>query len=138
MTASSRIVRAVIAGVALVVCAWFALGIREAHEVTVATQIVSSARAPTSAALRSAAGELSSAAFLDPDRTVDILRGRVAIKQGRIADARRILSAVTREEPRDLEAWIWFTGASLGTPQARVGTAQIAQLDPLDARKVGR
>lgn len=127
------------AAAALVACAWFVLGAIEAHEVSVATGIVATPGTPGASALSHAASELSSAGFLNPDRTVDILEGRVAIKRGQITHAQRILRAVTRAEPENLEAWIWLTGASLGDhAAAALGASRIAELDPLDAKTVGR
>jgi hypothetical protein len=124
---------------ALAVCAWFALGIRESHQIAVATRILDAPGQPSPRALSDAAGELRGASFLSPDQQVDILRGRVAIKRGQTALASRLLAAVTRNEPLNLEGWIWFTGANLADHSAAArGAAQIAQLDPLDAHAVGR
>jgi hypothetical protein len=122
---------------AVVACAWFVLSVRQSHEVDQAANVVAASN-PAAPQLRTAASQLHSASSLNPDRTVDILRARVAIDQRRLPLARRILAAVTRAEPQNLEAWIWFTGANLGRPAARLGTARIAALDPLDARAVGR
>lgn len=125
--------------VALAVCGWFVVGTRQAHDLAAATSIVDAGRGAGPDRLAAAAADLHSAAFLDPDQEVNILRGRLAIARGQVPLARRILTGVTRSEPMNLEAWIWFTGASLGSPrEGRIGTARIAQLDPLDARLVGR
>lgn len=122
---------------AVAACVWFAIGVRQAHDVTVATNIVTSSHTPANLARASSA--LSSAAFLNPDQNVDILRGRVAIARGQLARARQILRRVTKKEPLNLIAWIWFTGASLGERHdGTLGAEQIAKLDPLDARVVGR
>ncbi|HWE07857.1 MAG TPA: hypothetical protein VG325_00805 [Solirubrobacteraceae bacterium] len=131
-----RVLRPALLLVAVAACAWFALGVRQSHEVDGATSVVSAAN-PTAAQLRAAAAQLRSASFLNPDRTVDILRARVAIKQHRLPQARRILAAATRGEPENLEAWIWFTGTNLGRPAGMLGRARIIALDPLDARAVG-
>lgn len=124
---------------AAVVGAWFALGARQAAKLNDATGIVTAAARPAAPALARASSDLRAAAVLNPDRQVDILRGRVAILRGHTARARRILRAVTRAEPLNLNAWIWFTGASLGHRRlARLGSARIAALDPQDAGAVGR
>lgn len=134
-----RLLRPGLLIVALLVCAWFAIGIRQAHDVAAATTIVQAGRAAGPHELSVAAGELHSAAFLNPDQEVNIWRGRLAIERGEVHRAQQILGAVTREEPQNLEAWIWFTGASLGNSrEARIGTARIAQLDPIDARPARR
>jgi hypothetical protein len=124
---------------ALGVCGWFVIGIRQAQDLSAATSIVAAGHAAGPGRLAAAAADLRSAAFLDPDQEVNILRGRLTIARGQVALARRILASVTRAEPMNLEAWIWFTGASLGSPrEGRIGTARIAQLDPLDAHLVRR
>jgi hypothetical protein len=121
------------------VCAWFGLGIHESHEVSLATGILSAPQQPSRAELARAAAALSSAGLLNPDREIDVLKGRVAVKRGQVPLARSILRAVTRAEPQNLDAWIWFTGASLGDhADTQLGAGRIAQLDPLDAKAVGR
>ncbi len=131
-----RALRSALLLVAVAACAWFVVGARQAHEVDQATNAVSAAN-PTAAQLDAAAAQLRSASFLNPDRTVDILKARVAIRQHRLPRARAILAAVTRAEPQNLEAWIWFTGANLGRPAGKLGRAEITALDPMDARAVG-
>jgi hypothetical protein len=118
-------------------CAWFVIGVRQAHDVDAASNVITAPQ-QSPAQLRAAASQLHAAAFLNPDRTVDILRGRVAIEQRRLAQARGILGTVVRAEPQNLEGWIWYTGANLGRPAAAQGSRRIAALDPLDARAVGR
>jgi hypothetical protein len=131
------VLRAAAVAFAVAACVWFAIGVRQAHEVTVATNIVATSHAARS--LSHASAELNSAAFLNPDQNVYVLRGRIAIARGQFAHARQILRQVTKQEPLNLTAWIWFTGASLGDKQAgALGSGQIAKLDPLDARVVGR
>jgi hypothetical protein len=120
--------------VALAACAWFAVGIRQAQGVARATSIAEAGGAARPGQLAAAASDLRAAAFLNPDQEVNILRGRVAILRGNLRRAREILGTVTRSEPMNLEAWIWFIGANLGNPpEARAGTARLAQLDPIDA-----
>lgn len=121
---------------AVIVCAWFVLGARQAHEIAQATSIVT-VPGQSAAHLRAAASDLHAAALLNPDRTVDILRARVAIESGRMAQARQILTAVTRDEPDDLKAWVAYTGANLGRPAARHGLAELIRLDPIDAHTSG-
>jgi hypothetical protein len=139
VAAMSLGLRLATAVVALVVCAWFALGIRESHEIASATGVVAGSGQPSAHELAAAEGALSNADLLNPDQEVDILRARVDIKRGDNGAARALLATVTRREPQNLEAWIWFTGASLGDhAAAAIGAARIAQLDPLDAKVVGR
>ena len=115
--------------VALVACAWFALGIRQAHEIARATSIVSQARALTPARAREADSLLRSAGALNPDLEVDVLRGRVALARGNLVGARRILTSVVRREPENVEAWIWLARASNGSPATfRLAVMRVQQL----------
>ena len=41
-----------------------------------------------------------------------MLRGQLAIEQGNLAQARRILTSVTRREPQNLAAWVQLARAS--------------------------
>jgi hypothetical protein len=126
-----RAVRLSIFVVAIVVCAWFGLGIRQAHDISRATAIVSQPGTIPADHLRAAASALRAAGPLDPDHEVDILRGRLAVKQQDPQRAERILKTVVREEPMNLEAWIWLAGVSLiDPPEARIALAHIARLDP--------
>ena len=131
-----RVLRCGLLLVAVAACAWFVVGARQAHDVDQATNVVAAGN-PTARQLNAAAAQLRAAAFMNPDRTVDILQARVAILQHQLPRARRILTAVTRTEPQNLEAWIWFTGANLGRPAGSLGRARITALDPMDARAVG-
>ena len=117
--------------VAIVVCAWFVLGIRQAHEINRATSIIAQTGTIPAAQLRAAAAALRSAGTLNPDAGVTILRARLAVKQQDPRRAERILKTVVRDEPMNLEAWIWLAGVSLiDPPEARIALAHIARLDP--------
>ena len=103
---------------ALVVCAWFALGIRQSHDLNAATGIVS-ARAPlTAGQARRATGLLDAAGRLNPDTAVDLARSQLALRQGNAARARAIALGVTRSEPQNIEAWLSYGSASAHDPRA--------------------
>jgi predicted Zn-dependent protease len=90
--------------VAVVVCAWFALGAHQTVDTNRAAALIGGGPlSPTQA--RQAASLLGSARTLNPDLTPDILRGELAL--GRRQDAAGVadLESVTRREPLDLEAW---------------------------------
>ena len=117
--------------VAIVVIAWFALGVHQAHDVAHATSVVGASRTLTPTQARAVDGWLDSARTLNPDREVDILRARAAIGAGRVRLAQGILERVVRAEPENLEAWIWLGGAALGDPPlAHRALTQIDKLDP--------
>ena len=127
--------RIVIAAVCVVVCAWFVIGARQAYELDGAASTIALGQSAAPAALRSAASQLDAAAFLNPDQQVGILRARLALVEHRFGEARRVLERVTRAEPMNLDAWILLVGATLSEPrQARAALAEIAKLDPIDAR----
>jgi predicted Zn-dependent protease len=117
--------------VAIVVTAWFALGIHQAHDVAHATSVIQTSRTLTVTQARAIDGWLDSARTLNPDKELDILRARAAIGVGRVRLAQGILERVVRAEPSDLEGWIWLAGAALGNPPvAHRALAQIDRLDP--------
>jgi predicted Zn-dependent protease len=102
-------VRIALVAVALVACAWFALGIRQAHDVNAAGAILDSPRL-TGAQARHAAH----AAFLNPDRQVDVLRAQLRRDQGDLRGARAILRPVISSEPDNLQAWLELARSSAG------------------------
>lgn len=100
-------------GLALVACAWFVIGIRQAHAVDQATGIVSPGSSLTAADAHHASDLLSSARFLNPDRQVDVLRAEVDAGRGDLPAAREILKQVVKAEPDNLSAWLALAKASV-------------------------
>ncbi len=74
------VLRAGMVLVAAVACAWFALGVRQAHDTDAATALVDGAKLSASQA-RKADSLLKSAAALNPDREIDLLRAQVALRR---------------------------------------------------------
>ena len=101
--------------VALVVCAWFALGARQAVNTNRAAALIGSGSLPASQA-RHADSLLSAASTLNPDLTPDILRGQLALQRGEHSTALTDLESVTRREPLNLAAW-----SALAYAAARAG-----------------
>jgi hypothetical protein len=133
-----RLVSLILAVVGVVVCAWFGVVARQAHEIDAASAIL----APASAnryQLRDAASLIRSAAVLDPGQDVPILRARLELKSGQDSLARRTLASVTRAEPDNLDAWIQvgvlavFRKGSVNVANVK---KQLKRLDPLDARSL--
>jgi len=106
--------RIAVISVAIVLCAWFALGATEAHNLSQATAIVQNAGALTAGQAAHVRSLLSSAATLNPDRTVDLLRGIVAQDRGQRRRAIGIFAQVTRDEPMNLDAWVYLAQAAPG------------------------
>jgi predicted Zn-dependent protease len=120
--------RVVLVAVALAVCAWFALGIRQANQVNDAAAIVG--RPASAAQARHAAKLLDDARTLNPDARVDVLRGQLALQQGNRDRAHRILSHVVAREPQNLEASVSLARASRTAAEFRGALAHVAQLVP--------
>jgi predicted Zn-dependent protease len=110
--AHSVLLRVVGVVVAVIVCAWFALGIRQAHDANRATDILAGASPLTSPQVHEAGSLLHRAGQLNPDRSVDLLRSQLALRQGDAARARAIALGVTRAEPENLDAWLAYGEAS--------------------------
>jgi predicted Zn-dependent protease len=99
-------------GSALVVVAWFVLGVRQAVDTNRASAIVQSSPKLTPARARSADRLLHEASFLDPDRQLQLLRSQVAMAVGDRSTARRLAAQVTREEPLNATAWYQLVTAT--------------------------
>lgn len=126
-----RWLRAMVAALALVVCAWFAVGARQALDTAAATAFVTTHTTATAAAQRRIDSVLKRAAWLNPDKTVAMLRGRLALEQGNVSGARRILTAVTRSEPDNVQAWVALGYAYVGDRPMYIRVLErIAGLDP--------
>jgi len=117
--------------VALAACAWYALGIREAHETDRATAIVSASTPLSTEQVREASSLLSSAMVLTPDTTPDVLRGQLERDQGLLAQARATLGRVVEREPENVVAWLWLAKSSTGSPRTGIGALlQVSRLMP--------
>jgi predicted Zn-dependent protease len=122
---------------ALLVSAWFALGVYQSRAVSQATSAASGRGRLTAAQARRADGLLHDAATLNPDQAVDLLRAQVAIAGGDATGARRILHGVVAREPQDLDAWIALARASTGDfRQRQIALLHILKLAP-PAKPVG-
>jgi lipopolysaccharide biosynthesis regulator YciM len=112
----SRVLRIGLAGLALVLCAWFALGWVQARDAGRADALLSASSSLSQARAAQIRSLLSSAGTLNPDRTVDLLRARLAQQQHRYGAAVRILESVTRAEPQNVLAWsqLGFTAGGAG------------------------
>jgi hypothetical protein len=112
-----KIVRAFAGLGAAVICAWFALGIRQADELSQASAIASGSSRLTPAQARRAESLFRSAGTLDPDRTVDIGRAQLDIAEGRLGAARSTLQRVVAAEPDNVLAWVALAKAAAGDPR---------------------
>jgi hypothetical protein len=127
------IARAAASLVALLVCAWFALGARQAVDTSRASALLGGGRRLTAREAARARSLLSSAGTLNPDRSVELLRGQLAVDQHRYAVGERIFETVTRSEPLNLQAWDQLTfaaGSAHDTATLAVAIRHIRQLYP--------
>jgi predicted Zn-dependent protease len=124
------VVRVLSLVLALLVCAWFALGVRQADDTSQATAIVARGPDVSSAEAAHADSLLQAAGTLNPDSQVDLLRAQVALIEKRRDRALRILEDVVRREPTNLLGWQLLTLASQNVPELARVAARIAELDP--------
>jgi predicted Zn-dependent protease len=99
------VVRIVSVVAALVVAAWFALGVRESHELNTVTSLLAGNPRLTAGQAAHADGLLSSAGTLNPDHQEQLLRGEVALAAGNVAAAQRIVLNVAHQEPDNIAVW---------------------------------
>ena len=105
---------------ALVVAGWFGLSWYQAQQTGRASALINSGGRLTNAQVRQARDALRAAGTLNPDLTVDALRGQLALDQGQYRAAIRVLGSVTAREPLNLTAW-----AELGIAAARAGDRRV-------------
>jgi predicted Zn-dependent protease len=115
----------------IVVCAWFALGVLQAHDTTRAESIIEASTSLSGARASHTASLLQDASTLNPDTQVDILRARLAVLEHERSKAVPILEDVVRREPLNLDGWLWLAEVSRRLPQIKLAVAKIAQLDPM-------
>ena len=91
---------------AIALCAWFALGARQAHDQARAVTLLSGAGSVSASSAAQARRALDHAGTLNPDRAVDLLRARLAERTGDPRAAQDILQRVVAEEPQYIDAWL--------------------------------
>ncbi len=107
------VMRASMVVLAVLVCAWFALAARAAHDTARATAIVSDPGRLTAVQAVHARSLLDAAGTLNPDTSVDLLRAQVALERHQNGAAVRIIENVTDREPMNLQAWVALARATL-------------------------
>ncbi len=115
----------------LVGCAWFAIGVRQAGDTAPAMTFVTTHTTATADQARVVSSLLSSAAVLNPDRTLSLLRGRLASERGNERQAEQIIIRVARDEPQNLDSWLSLAYVSGHNPTLFAqALAQVNRLDP--------
>lgn len=90
---------------AVVVCAWLALGLRQSSALTGAQAELDRPARPSAAQSAAIAGRLDTAGTLNPDASVDLARAQLALERGDRAGAVSRLRAVVAREPANIAAW---------------------------------
>jgi cytochrome c-type biogenesis protein CcmH/NrfG len=126
-----RLARASLALLALAVCGWFALGIRQAHDTAAATAIIPPQGPVSAEQVSRATSLLRDARQLNPDQQVNVLLAQLTLVSGHAPRARQILGDVVRREPQNLDAWAWLAHASANEPHAfNLALRRVRQLEP--------
>lgn len=116
---------------ALIVAAWFALGVRQSHDLNIATGIISGSGPLAPAQAQRAAALLERAGQLNPDTSVDVARSQLALRQGDVARARAVARDVTRSEPQNIQGWLTYATASAHDPRGfALAISHLEQLAP--------
>jgi predicted Zn-dependent protease len=113
---------------ALIVAAWFYLGTRETTDLDSANAIVNAGDHLSAADARHAQSLLHSAAFLNPDRTIDLDRSRIAVETGNKRRAYRLATSVTDSEPMNAVAWQYVARAASNSGEVDAAFAHFAKL----------
>lgn len=119
------IARLLIAPVAVVLVAWFALTGVQSHSLSQASTLFQNTNDITPAVAQRIDSMLDTAGTLNPDSAVDLLRGETLAAEGRTAQARAVFQRIVRREPENVLAWAQLVGA--GDFPAAV---HVAQLEP--------
>jgi hypothetical protein len=119
------------AAIALVVCAGFVLGIRQAHETAAATAIVNAHGKVSAAGAAQAGSLLDSAATLNPDVEITILRSQLALRRSDYRRAIALARQATRQEPSNVSTWLAVAVANYDSGKVDFqAVAKMAVLDP--------
>jgi predicted Zn-dependent protease len=116
--------------IAILACAWFALGIRQAHDTNAAQSILAGATSITPGQASRAQSLIEGAKALNPDKLVTLLQGRLYQLRHETARAARTYEQVTKDEPMNVEGWIALGGVA-GSPQLALhALGEVALLAP--------
>jgi predicted Zn-dependent protease len=116
----------------LLACAWFAVGIRQAHDTAAATSIISRHGAPSARQAAHARSLLQAADTLNPDSQVELLRARLAFLEGDRTSATRSVLTVVGEEPENVQAWLLL--AEVANDNKRLADRALINVVRLDPR----
>jgi predicted Zn-dependent protease len=127
---SRTIPRLALAVAAAAVAAWFGLGWIQARDMGRAQEIAGGNRL-TPGQVASAESLLSTAATLNPDRSVDQIRAQLASERHAYRQAISILKSVTHAEPLNLGAWVALSIAAERSKHIWVAVAAFRRIHEL-------
>jgi hypothetical protein len=123
--------RLALAAVALVVCGWFVLGVRSAHDQQAVTALVNRPGNLTTAQAAHALHQLGHAGTANPDGALDILRAEVVLRTGNPGGERRILRGLVAREPMNIDGWfLLYDSPPTLNPDARRAYVHVQELAP--------
>lgn len=105
---------------ALALSVWFGLAWYQSQQTGKAQTLIGGGTRLSGRQAGQARAALNAAGTLNPDLTVTVLRGQLAIDQHDYRSAVRILSSVTSREPLNLTAW-----AELGVAAVKAGDSHL-------------
>jgi hypothetical protein len=115
---------------AVIVAAWFFVGTRQTADLASANAVVNAGDHLSAADTRHARSLLHSAAFLNPDRTINLDRSRIALKTGHRRLAYRLATSVTHAEPMSVLAWEYVFQAAPNQAARDVAARRVNHLVP--------
>jgi Flp pilus assembly protein TadD len=127
-----RAARFAIAALAVAACAWFVIGVIQSNNESQATALINGSGKPTPAQTAQIERWLDTAATLDPDRNIDLLRAQAEVRAAQSDKALVLMKRVVADEPRNADAWIvfGFAAQSQSPALARMAHAELLKLAP--------
>lgn len=124
--------RLVVLVAALIACAWFLLGIRQAQDQARVNALLSSHSKITASQARAANASLDEAQFLNPDQSVAAARAAVEFRAGNRGRAVALAESVTRREPQGVDGWLLLSELVVTSdpPLFHLAQARISALAP--------
>jgi hypothetical protein len=117
---------------ALLVAAWFGLGVYQATSQSKAEAIIAGAPHLSASRATRAQDLLDAAGTLNPDLQVNIDRVALMLETRHVRAAMKLARWVTEMEPLNIEGWIWLAHATGGRPSVYyLALAELRILDPL-------
>jgi hypothetical protein len=124
------VLRALLALFAIMACAWFAIGVRQARDVDHATALLSAGSRISHRNAAQVASLLAGAQLLNPDQEVNVLRAQLADERGDRPLAERILRQVVAAEPTNAVAWVQLARSATNGATLRQAFARLSVLVP--------